>query len=334
MEEFKEETLQDKLKWSLDYKLFHFFSVIEKFYNEVEGKVYIGFSGGKDSTLLVHLCDLWCGWMGIEKFPLVFNNTTNEYAEILEFVKTYGDRVTWLRPKMTFAQSLVKNGFPLISKETAQKISEVKTTGSEKLRDIRMNGVVRVSKTTGKKYISGKLAKKWQHLVEADIKLTSKCCDILKKEPVKRFEKESGLFPIIGTTVMESALRKQQYLKTGCNDFTGSRPKSKPLSLFTDENIWSLIEKYSIKVCSIYYDKSIDGEIVKGETRTGCAYCGFGIQFEDPEDTKFHRLQKREPNRCESFMGKLGYRDALQHVGVRIPPRRIIVEGKEDNSSE
>lgn len=204
------ETLEEKQSWTLDQKIFHFFEVLDLFYHKMEGKVYIGFSGGKDSTVLVWLCDKWCEMMGYPKIQLVFNNTTNEYQDILQFVKSYGDRVTWLRPKMTFAQSLEVNGFPLISKENAQKISEAKNTKSEKLRNIRLFGTKRKAKTTGREYVSGKISEKWKYLIYEDVNLTSKCCDILKKAPVAKFEKETGLSPIIGTMAEESSLRKQE----------------------------------------------------------------------------------------------------------------------------
>lgn len=311
-------TLQEKQKWSLEEKVVHLWNVFEQFYNTLEGKVYIGFSGGKDSTLLVYLIDKFCKMKGIPLVPLVFNNTTNEYQEILEFVKSYGDRVTWLRPKMTFAQSLQKNGFPLVSKEQAQRISEAKNTKSDYLRDLRLNGVIRKSKTTGKEYVSGKISERWKYLVYEDIQVTSKCCDILKKQPVKKYEKETGLSAIIGVTAAESNLRKQQYNKIGnCNTF-GERNISKPLSIFTEDDIWALIEKYNIEICSIYFDMEIDGEIVKGEDRTGCAYCAFGLQFEDPENTKFHRLKKREPKRFKSMVEKLDYGKALKLVNINV----------------
>lgn len=316
-------SLGEKQSWTLDQKIFHFFEVIDLFYAKTEGKVYIAFSGGKDSTLLTYLCDEWCRMMKIPEFPLVFNNTTNEYQEILEFVKTFGDRVTWLRPKITFAQSLQKNGFPLVGKETAQKINEIKSTKSDRLRDIRLNGKIRISKATGKEYVGGKLAEKWKYLIYEDIELTAKCCDILKKAPVKKFEKETGLSPIIGTIAAESELRKSQYQKIGyCNDFTGERFKSKPLSIFTEKDIWDLIEKFQIEICSVYYSQIIDGVEVEGESRTGCAYCGFGVQFEDPENTKFHRLQKREPKRWLSMMDKLGYRKALSLLNIKFSDQK------------
>lgn len=309
--------IDERLSASLSQKEWHFFSVMDAFYHKYNGEVYIAFSGGKDSTVMVHLADKWCKLMGYNPIQLVFNNTTNEFSEILDFVRKYGDRVTWLRPKMTFAQSLQKNGFPLVSKEQAQRISEAKNTNSEKLRDIRMNGVMRKAKTTGKEYKSGAISEKWKYLVFEDIEVTSKCCDILKKAPVKKFEKETGLRPIIGTTIEESVLRKQQYIKSGgCNDFNGNRPKSRPLSIFTEQDIWNIIERDSIEICPVYYDQEINGEIVDGEKRTGCAYCAFGVQYEEDGNTKFHRLQKREPKRFNSFMNKLGYAKALSLVGV------------------
>lgn len=313
------ETIEEKQKWTLDQKIYHFFETLDLFYHKMEGKVYIGFSGGKDSTVLVYLCDKWCDMMDYPRIQLVFNNTTNEYAEILAFVKGYGDRVTWLRPKMTFAQSLEVNGFPLVSKEQSQRISEAKTTKSDKLRDIRIFGTKRNSKATGREYISGKISEKWMYLVYEDVQVTSKCCDILKKAPVAKFEKETGLSPIIGVMASESSLRKQQYNKTGTCNVYGKRNISKPLSVFNEEDIWAIIDQYKIEICSVYFDQIIDGELVKGEERTGCAYCAFGVQYEDPENTKFHRLSKREPNRYRSFMDKLGYRRALAFLGLKLP---------------
>lgn len=80
------------------------------------GDVYVSFSGGKDSTVLVDIVTK----MGYTDIPLVFVDTGLEYPEIREFVKGYGDRVTWLRPKMTFKQVVEKYGYPFISKEVSQ----------------------------------------------------------------------------------------------------------------------------------------------------------------------------------------------------------------------
>lgn len=81
-----------------------------------ESGVYVSFSGGKDSTVLLDLVR-----QDYPKVPAVFVDTGLEYPEIREFVKTF-DNVEWLRPKMTFKQVIEKYGYPFFSKETSEAI--------------------------------------------------------------------------------------------------------------------------------------------------------------------------------------------------------------------
>lgn len=306
--------LNNMLKWSLDQKIADAIEKIDLFYNRMEGKTYIGYSGGKDSTVLRHLVDSYCKAFGHPDPPLVFNNTTNEFKEMIAFVKAQGDRVIWLKPKMTFAQSLIKNGYPVVSKEQAQYIREAKSTKSKKLLYLRMNG------RGGDKGSQGMISKKWQFLVNADVKVTEKCCKILKKDPAKAFEKETGLSGFLGTTTEEGTLRKQSALKFGCNIYSDTRSLSRPMLIWTEKDVWAYIKRYDLPYCSIYDDQVIDGVIIPGEERTGCAYCGFGQHLEQKRTgmNKFQRLSYREPNRYKSFMDKLGYRSILRMVGIQL----------------
>ena len=89
---------------------------IRAWYDHWDGDVYVSFSGGKDSTVLVDIITK----MGYKDIPLVFVDTGLEYPEIREFVKRYGDRVVWLKPKLTFKQVIEKYGYPFISKEVSE----------------------------------------------------------------------------------------------------------------------------------------------------------------------------------------------------------------------
>ena len=95
---------------------------IRAWYDYWGGEVYVSFSGGKDSTVLVDIVTK----MGYKDIPLVFVDTGLEYPEIREFVKGYGDRVVWLKPKLTFKQVIEKYGYPFFSKEISDSISSAK----------------------------------------------------------------------------------------------------------------------------------------------------------------------------------------------------------------
>ena len=76
--------------------------------------VYVSFSGGKDSTVLLHIArEIYPG------IKAVFVDTGLEYPEIRNFVKGF-DNVEWIRPKLTFKQVIEKYGYPFISKEVAE----------------------------------------------------------------------------------------------------------------------------------------------------------------------------------------------------------------------
>lgn len=89
---------------------------IRSWYDYYDGKVCCYFSGGIDSTVLLH--------MARQLFPNikgVFVDTGLEYPEIREFVKTF-DNIDIIKPKMTFKEVCQKYGYPFISKEVSEAV--------------------------------------------------------------------------------------------------------------------------------------------------------------------------------------------------------------------
>ena len=75
--------------------------------------VYISFSGGKDSTVLLHIAREMYRNIGA-----VYVDTGLEYPEVREFVKQH-ENVEIIRPKMNFRLIIIKYGYPMIGKEVA-----------------------------------------------------------------------------------------------------------------------------------------------------------------------------------------------------------------------
>ena len=263
---------------------------IIEWYSRHNGQVYVSFSGGKDSTVLLNIAR--------KCFPDIeacFIDTGLEYPEIKQFVKSY-DNVTIIRPKMRFDEVIKKYGYPLISKEVAKKISEYRSK-PDGYTNLVFNPESEKIKRYGSKYDMSK----WIPLRDSDIPISAKCCDVMKKAPAHSFEKDTGKKPIIATLAEESALRRSEWIRSGCNAFEGKRPTSKPMSFWTEQDVLAYLYEYNIPIAPPY------GEIVRSDTgrytttkcdRTGCVFCAFGCHH-DSGESRFQRLQKTHPRQYE-----------------------------------
>ena len=338
---YTNEDLKIMQAWNLQKKIQVTQTRILEWYKAWEGQVYVSFSGGKDSTVLADLAARVCKVNGY-KLILWFSDTGLEYPEIREHVKTFGD---WLKDKyeievetvidypkdrktgkrITFKDVILTKGYPVVSKEVSQIIEEArkydKDTGKYSYRIKQLNG--QRTDNNGKK--SSFNYSKWKFLLNAPYKISDRCCKEMKKKPAHRFEKENGLKPILGTMTIESRLRKQQWIRNGCNSFDYKKPMSKPLSFWTEQDVLEYLVRFEVPYASVY------GEILQNEKgkyyttgcdRTGCIFCVFGCHLEK-EPNRFQRLKQTHPKQWEYCMkhveeGGLGMREVLEYIGVKV----------------
>ena len=111
--------LQEKQALPLDLKIRLTRDRVRAWINEY-GKdgVYISFSGGKDSTVLL---DLVRNEFGYKDVRACFVDVPTQYPELRQFVKTF-DNVDIVTPKINFFQACEKYGFPLFSKEVSESV--------------------------------------------------------------------------------------------------------------------------------------------------------------------------------------------------------------------
>lgn len=276
---------------------------IKGWYEHFDGNVHLSFSGGKDSTVLKHLIE---NTPGVYDVPSVYADTGLEYPEIREFVKSFGD-VIIVRPKMTFRDVIQKYGYPVVSKEVSRRVQYARKAiaegREESLNDYRLLCGLVIDKKTGKK--SQYNCEKWKFLLDAPFRCSSECCTVMKKNPMKKYEKETGSVPIIATMACESRLRKEHWLLHGCNAFEAKRPVSQPMSFWTEQDVLEYITKYNIPYASVYGDIVMDenGKYrTTGVQRTGCMFCMFGCHLEK-EPNRFQKLAETHPKIYDYCIG-------------------------------
>lgn len=171
MRKVTSEELTKRQAWSWRQKVDHSLGVIDQFIAKMDGKVFVSFSGGKDSCVLLDLCRIVK-----PDIKAVFFNTGMEYPDIIRHIrqlKEQGYDIEFINAKQKPAEIWSQYGFPLVSKEQAQKLWYMKNVPETEIakRGFGDDPMQRVSYC-------------WRFLVNETFDCNSKCCNVLKKNSI------------------------------------------------------------------------------------------------------------------------------------------------------
>lgn len=158
---------------------------------------------------------------------------------------------------------------------------------------------------------------KWLPLVYLPFKISHYCCNVMKKAPLGKYQRKSKRYPVVGTMAEESRVRKQAWLRHGCNAFDSKKKISAPLSFWTEQDILQYIKTFNIDICSVYgeIEELNNGQLhCTGCQRSGCVFCAFGCHLEKGSDRRFLRLKETHPQLYDFCMRGGRYEDNPDYI--------------------
>lgn len=203
-----------------------------------EDGVYVSFSGGKDSTVLLDIVR-----KDYPDIEAVFVNTGLEYPSVRRFALSK-DNVTELRPTMNFRDVIIKYGYPIIGKEISGKAKEVRKSIAKGNTDtVRYRQFMGLElKDNGEP--SEFNCEHYKYLLDAPFEISDECCEVMKKKPVRKYDRKKRKYPIIAIMADESRQRRTKWLIHGCNAFDMKHPQSNPMSFWTEQDVLTYIHTY------------------------------------------------------------------------------------------
>ena len=189
---------------------------------------------------------------------------------------------------------------------------------------------------------------RYKFFLNAPFNISSKCCNIMKKEPLHRYNRQTKRKPITAQMADESKMRTQKWLQNGCNGFEMKSPISNPMAFWTEQDVLLYVKLFNIPIASVYgeivrdykAEKQINGQLdfadceqafqleefelerpilkTTGCDRTGCMFCGYGCHLEKSPN-RFERMKETHPNQYDYIMrptekGGLNYKEIIDWI--------------------
>ena len=310
-----------------------------------EERVYVSFSGGLDSLVVLNMARQLVG----SSIKAIYLDTYMEIPSMREFVYSYGDKVDLkcLKPKKTLKKIIEDDGFCFPSKEVAMCINYMRNSNDKnswaykKMHGLDKNGNFSEFRQQYVKFLP---------VIDWDVVISDRCCFDMKHGIAQAYEKENDTHPLIGTRIEESRMRLEAWRKTGCItgetvlrekdgelvEVKADRPACRPISIFTKQDVYRYLDKYNIILPSVYgelaevgslpgqydiflFDKNYVEDYSKknyyccGGTcnRTGCMFCLAGIL---KEPGRFKRMKNFNSKMFEYMLEELGMKKIISLI--------------------
>ena len=341
---FTTEQLREMQNKSFDEKVQISVAKILQVINLTQGKVYVAYSGGKDSGVVLHMVAQ--AWIMTkyrnEPLTVALANTTCEYRGMLTHAKNFvkyieqefNIKINYIvtNPTKRWIDIFQEYGYPIASKQIARRVRDIRkimeernisyddikdhleqtVENAEYLRGLGFNdsttsylcGILSNNEKSAKTTL---LSRRWLPLLYAPFKVSPVCCDYLKKIPQNEINNKLNLSAILGELAEESKNRETAYKKTGCiNELGKGKYKAKPLGFWTENDILEYTKWKNIPLFE-YYGEIIEKEnglALTGMQRTGCKICLFGCQF---SSNGIHLLKELEPTVYKILLKPITY---------------------------